>query len=153
MPVVMAINLPRAVIPRGGPGLDEWGSCLMRDKVIIAFVLRRREGQGQSRATMVNLSSHALRGKAERCKHRLCLASLFGRRVVNGVGYVVLVCVCVCASAVVSRVCIHGQPCLFVFTFALAMLSCLQDKLNVFLLVNTISAFLITDVHQLIQGC
>lgn len=113
MPVVMAINLPRAVIPRGGPGLDEWGSCLMRDKVIIAFVLRRREGQGQSRATMVNLSSHALRGKAERCKHRLCLASLFGRRVVNGVGYVVLVCVCVwvCASAVAFP-CLHSRTAL-----------------------------------------
>lgn len=37
---------------------------------------------------MVNHSPHALRGKAECCKHRLCLSSLFGSWVVNGVGYV-----------------------------------------------------------------
>lgn len=80
------------------------------------------KGHGQSRApprpTMVNLSLRAL--------HRLCLASLFGRRVVNGVGYVVSVGVPVSACS--------DSFCLFVFTFASAMLSCLQDKPNVFFL-------------------
>lgn len=37
---------------------------------------------------MVNLSLHTLCGEAECCKHRLCLTYLFGRWVVNGVGYV-----------------------------------------------------------------
>lgn len=68
----------------------------MRDKVIIAFVLRGEKGQGQSRAqpgrAMVNSSPRVLRGKGESCKHRPCLASLFGRRVIDGVSCVFLAC-------------------------------------------------------------
>ena len=67
----------------------------MRDKVIIASAFAEEKGQWQSRARLCEV-------RAERHKHRLCLASLFGRRVVNGVGYVFLVRVCVCVC-----VCMH----------------------------------------------
>lgn len=74
----------------------------------ICFCVADEKGQGQARATMVNLPVHPLWGKAECSIHRLCLASLFGRRAVNGVGYVFLVCAFVCVW-IPCCVCMHQQ--------------------------------------------
>lgn len=140
-PVVRTINLHWIAMPRVGPG---WVSGVPSNhrQGDNCFCAGEKKGQGKPRSTMVNLSQHTLRGKAECCKHTLCLTSLFGRWVVNGLGYV-FYSVSVCAADFACLCLYLTWPCYLVC----------RINWMCFFLVNTISAFLITDVHQLTQGC
>lgn len=85
--VVMTINLPRVAMQRVDAG---WATRVLSNhrQGDNCFCAGEEKGQEQSRSTLVNHSPHALRADAECCTHRLCLSSLFGSWVLNGVGYV-----------------------------------------------------------------